>query len=139
MPTRLDTAEIAHEHIDWARSAGLSPRETAAAIGWTVPHDVAWGMVAALFAGEAAKVLDSAAKRHKPETAKAGGWNLRLAARGGVPRVSYAGEAAKDLTHERVKSCAGIPISQPVDSTGQGFIGLNAGRGLTRSIWRSAN
>jgi hypothetical protein len=132
---RLDSAESAAEHIAWARSCGFSPRECARAIGWTVSNGVSWGLVTALYATEAGKILDGAGSWWCHETRKAGVFaTLRPPARGVFPRVSLAGDAASDALAQCVKDRALTPIRQDHELTFMARNGLGAG--LTRSGWR---
>jgi hypothetical protein len=112
----------------------MSPRECARAIGWTVPHDAPWGMVAALYVREHGNLVDTGASWWCHETAKAGCANIRLAAIGEFPVVSLAGATASDDTSQCVKDRARMPGSQP--PTG-GFFGYAMAGGGTRSEQRS--
>lgn len=136
-PTRLDSAESAAEHVAWARWCGMSPRECARAIGWTVPHDAPWGMVAALYVREHGNLVDRGARQWCHETAKAGGGNLRLAARGEFPRVSSAGATASDFDSHRVKDCTLMPVGQGSAAYRGAYSGHTVAGGGTRSKWRS--
>jgi hypothetical protein len=134
-PIRLTSAEIAAEHVAYHRAVGMSPRESAGAIGWTVPHDAQWGMVAALYAREAGNLVDRAGGGWCHKTSKAGALEaLRPTARGVFPRVSLAGSAAFDVLSQCVKDRPCMPIRQPLaaDSYGYGDAG-----GVNRSEWRS--
>jgi hypothetical protein len=133
--TRLESAEIAAEHIAYHRAVGMSPRESAGAIGWTVPHDAAWGMVAALYAREAGNLVDNAGGGWCHKTSEAGALDaLRPTARGVFPRVSSAGSAASDALTQCVKDRLPMPDSQPATAVSYGY--GDAG-GVTRSEWRS--
>lgn len=138
IPSRLEAAEIAAEHAAWARSIGMTAREAAAAIGWTVPPATDWGLIAALYAGEAGKLVDRRAGLVCAETVKAGCGNIRPAAIRGFRVVSSAGGAASDLICDRVKDRALMPESQePLPA----FMAIERydEAGSIRSEWRSAN
>jgi hypothetical protein len=133
---RISTAEIAAEQIEYHRSAGMTPRESAQAIGWTVPPGAEWGMVAALYTDESAKLLDRRGKRVCADTTKAGSANCRLAAIGLDPVVSLAGAAAFDVFTQHAKDRSRMPISQ-APLLEWGAIDGHAANGSTRSEWRS--
>lgn len=136
-PARLDSAESAAEHVAWARWCGMSPRECARAIGWTVSDGVSWGLVTALYATEAAKLMDTGGSWWCHETSKAGELaTLRPTAIGDLPVVSTAGATAIDALTQCVKHRARAPIRQGHELTFMARNGL--GGGGTRSEWRSA-